>query len=256
MKSKPQDKTLQTSCKECLFSVYEKNTQTGCLANRIEMFKQTARGDIIIAAYDDEKEFYVVDGLCNYFRPPSWNKGKADLNKAIDESKTTFSIMIYADQINEDNLSRTQKSIQEIDYEHSKISVVISHDLTMETQQKKIVTKLYEFLAQDLNIDTKINAYLSETQQDYEAFRKVQGLYFIRLVVNDKNTVSKNTFSNIDAALNNRAVRAVVFDDGNAVAIAYTVFLTRFKDYEDFNEFQSAIMEESQSVNLYHSLEE
>ena len=255
MKSKPQDKTLQTSCKECLFSVYEKNTQTGCLANRIEMFKNTARGDIIIDAYDDEKEFYVVDGLCNYFRPPSWNEGKTDLDKAIDESQTTFFIVIYADQINEDNLSRIQKSIQEIDYEHSKISVVISHDLTMEAQHKKIVTKLYEFLTQDLNIDTKINAYLSETQQDYEAFRKAQGSYFIRLIVADNNTVSKHMFRNIDAALNKDAVRAVVFDDGNTVAMAYSVFLIRFKDYEDYNQFESATIVESQSANLYHNLE-
>ena len=58
MKSKPSGKMVETSCKECIFAVYENDTQVGCFANRIEKFKEAKE---IIEAYDDEKEFYVRD---------------------------------------------------------------------------------------------------------------------------------------------------------------------------------------------------
>ena len=60
MKSKPPDKSLQTNCKECLFAIYNKDTQTGCMANRIDMFRNTPRGDVVIEAHDEEKEFVIV----------------------------------------------------------------------------------------------------------------------------------------------------------------------------------------------------
>jgi hypothetical protein len=251
MKSKPPDKSLQTSCKECLFAIYEKDTQTGCVADRINMFRDTPRGDMVIEAYDKEKEFYAIDGLCNYFRPPKWNEGQPDLEKAKKESQTSFTIIIYADDINKKALSSIRKSLADIDYPPDKMSIIISHDIELPTPKKKMVRSLYES-AGELGIQTSINAYLHPDIQDYEAFRKAHCSYFIKM--SSRDTLPKDMMKEIDSKLNQHAARAVVFRHGNSKAISYYVFLTRFSSCKDYNEFESSVEAESKSVDLYCDL--
>ena len=253
MKSKPPDKSLQTSCKECLFSIYEKDTQTGCVADRINMFHDTPRGDIVIEAYDKEKEFYVIDGLCNYFRPPKWNEGQPDLEKAKKESQTSFTIIIYADEITWSLWAGLRKSIEDIDYPPDKMSIIISHDIELPVLKKKMVHSLYKFFDKELGIQTSINAYLSPERQDYEAFRKAHCSFFIKMCSHD--TLPKDMMKEIDIRLNQHATRAVVFRYGDSKAISYYVFLTRFSNYKDYNEFESSVESESKSADLYCNLE-
>ena len=249
MKSKPPDKSLQTNCKECLFAIYNKDTQTGCMTNRIDMFRNTPRGDVVIEARDEEKEFYVIDGLCNYFRPPKWNDGQPDLEKAQQESQTKFTVLIHADDITKETLSSITTSIKEIDYPKDKISIIISHDIELATEKRIMVRKMYDFFVSKLDIQSSINVYLDPKRQDHEAFRKANCLYFIRTTINEN--ISKNIMKEIDSRLNQHAVRAVVFSNGNTKAISYYVFLTRFADYKDYDEFESVVTEEAKSVDLY-----
>ena len=89
MKSKPQDRSLQTSCQECQFAIYDDDerlgkvsggTQTGCLAGRLETLK-----DYVVEAYNDDQSFYVIDCVCNMFRQKSWNAGRRDVKLAREE---------------------------------------------------------------------------------------------------------------------------------------------------------------------------
>jgi len=252
MKSKLPDQRLQTSCKECLFAVYGKETQTGCTADRINMFQNTPKGDIVISAYDDEKEFYVIDGLCNYFRPPAWNNGIADLEKAKHESKTKFAIVIHADNINNDNLAAVKNSLKNINYTSDKIIITISHDIAISPQEKQLVRSLFHFCIDNLKINTQINAYLREKQQDYEAFRRSQCMYFIRIGTDE--TIPKDIMHDIDMNINECAVRAVMFVKGGVKAILYTVFLTRFFNHLNYDVFEASIESEAKDMNLYLSL--
>ena len=252
MKSKPPDKSLQTSCKECLFAIYDKDTQTGCVANRIDMFHNTPRGDVVIEAYDNEKEFFVIDSMCNYFRPPTWNEGKPDLGKAKKESQTPFTILLCADDVTEESTASIKESIRSIDYPVDKMSIIISHDIELSVEKKRMVRNMYEFFSGNLRIPSNINAYLCPESQAYEAFRKANCLYFIKISPND--ALPKNIMKEIDDHLNLRASRAVVFSDGNTKAISYYVFLTRFSNYKDYDEFESSVEAEAKSVDLHCDL--
>ncbi len=252
MKSKPPDKSLQTSCKECLFAIYDKDTQTGCVADRIDMFHNTPRGDVVIEAYDKEKEFFVIDALCNYFRPPKWNGGKPDLDKAKKESQTSFTILIYADDITKETVSFMKESIRDIDYPADKISIIISHDIELDVEKKRLVRGMYEFFASKLRIQSSINVYLNPESQDYEAFRKADCLYFIKMSSND--VLPKDMMKEIDDHLNLHAARTVVFSSRGTKAISYYVFLTRFLAYKDYGEFESSVEAEAKSVDLYCDL--
>lgn len=47
-----------SSCKDCCHAVYTDKTQTGCALNKLEIFKNNIN---VIEAYDDDKEFYILE---------------------------------------------------------------------------------------------------------------------------------------------------------------------------------------------------
>lgn len=60
-------------CKNCVFAVYEEDTQTSCKHDRIRLFEEI--GAEIIEAYDNDKEFFVIKNRkCNLYREPAWGK--------------------------------------------------------------------------------------------------------------------------------------------------------------------------------------
>jgi hypothetical protein len=61
---------LWTSCKDCVFAVYEKNTQCGCSTGRLEKFKDV--GVHIVEAQDGKKEYMVIERFCNHYREKNW----------------------------------------------------------------------------------------------------------------------------------------------------------------------------------------
>ena len=125
MKSKRSAKEaegLHTSCKECMFAIYEGDTQVGCSADRLPILR---KNNTVIEAYDKDREFYVADCFCNYFRPPKWNDGKPDVEKASDENRPRFSIAIYCDNISAASLKKTVDSISNIDYDKDRIRFLI-----------------------------------------------------------------------------------------------------------------------------------
>ena len=65
--------SIHTSCKDCVFAIYEDQTQTGCSMSMIEKYK--AKNCEIIEAYDDDKEFYIINKRkCINHRKESWFK--------------------------------------------------------------------------------------------------------------------------------------------------------------------------------------
>jgi len=64
------DDKIWTSCKDCIFAVYEKNTQCGCSTGRLEKFKDV--GAHIVEAQDGEKEYMVIERFCNHYREKDW----------------------------------------------------------------------------------------------------------------------------------------------------------------------------------------
>ena len=74
---------IMTSCKQCIFAQYNGNTQTGCSLSKLEKYKSL--GVNIIEAYDEEKEFYIIeDRICRFLRTKDWAKND-QLSELIDK---------------------------------------------------------------------------------------------------------------------------------------------------------------------------
>lgn len=76
---------IHTPCKECVFAKYQDNTQIDCALNYISKYKTK---DIeVLEAYDDHKEFYIINGKkCIGYRENKWFD-KFDLKDSSIEDK-------------------------------------------------------------------------------------------------------------------------------------------------------------------------
>lgn len=64
-------KSIHTCCKQCVFAKYENNTQTNCLLDYIDKYRN--KNIEILEAYDEEKEFYIInDKKCIGYRENKW----------------------------------------------------------------------------------------------------------------------------------------------------------------------------------------
>lgn len=116
-----QSEKPQTVCRDCSFSVYEGDTQTGCLLGNIE--KLAENGAEIVESYDETgREFNVInDRLCVFWRHPQWEEIPyvKKLGKEVaaqEESSLRFSIMLYLDENSTiQQVSKTVTSIIEQD---------------------------------------------------------------------------------------------------------------------------------------------
>jgi hypothetical protein len=253
MKSKPpaeKSEHLHTSCKECVFAVYKGNTQVECSADRLSILK---KNNHIIEAYDEDREFYVVDCFCNYFRPPKWNDGKPDVNKASNENHPRFSIALYADQISEASFRKTVDEISKIDYDKDRIKVIISQLMTAPTQKKKLCTKLFESITR-LGFEARIVTLFDGALRDYDTFKQATDGYIVKIKPGEP--IPPAMFQQIGYRLNEALDRKVVFESNKTRAISMMVFRTSFHNFKNYNEFDEALTKEAKASNMYIDLDE
>ncbi len=105
---------LTTSCKDCLWAVYNDKTQVGCEFNKIEQYKLA--GKQVIEAYDDDKEFFAINGVCFYGRLPGW--GDKDKERLKQELIETFPYQLIFIDYGEHYENKDQ--FEEIIVEHIK----------------------------------------------------------------------------------------------------------------------------------------
>lgn len=98
-----------TSCKNCIFAVYENSTQNSCFLGVIDRIQNMENTSLrIIEAYDQEKEFYIVNNSkCLHYSEDLKNK---TIEERADEVKEK-SILKYVLLIN----AKPTMSLEEIE---------------------------------------------------------------------------------------------------------------------------------------------
>ncbi len=117
-----------TSCKECIFAVYDGKTQTNCELGRIETYRGKGE-NVVIEAYDADKEFYLINNFkCNCFRNQNYainRPGQNHAEEVIKENKTKFCFIITADDdIN--NTKTTLVSLLNLNYHIEEIVIILN----------------------------------------------------------------------------------------------------------------------------------
>ena len=232
------DQTRQTSCKNCIFAIFDKTTQTGCLHNRIDKF-----GKDVIEAYDEEKEFFVIKRLCNLHRDVSWNSGVCDLEKAKRESELTFDILINCDNI---NTEMSEYIINLILHQNKKCKIQLFYAHDSSNEKKEIVKNI--FLKSPF---TNISVYFNKIEYIYSVISRSLNIY--HAIIDETNYKNLEQFIvQINSYINNEMSKAIIFKNNNKIAImtlACKMFYPNlYLDYE--NEYQ-AFENNVKDANLY-----
>lgn len=91
-------KNIHTSCQNCVFGVYQENskTQTDCELDLINLY-----GKDVLEAYNEDGEFYIINGRKCYFKRDLKWAGDLTSNelfkKVHDETKINYAAIIIGD---------------------------------------------------------------------------------------------------------------------------------------------------------------
>ena len=110
--------TIHTTCKDCVFAVYDDKTQNECALKYLDIYK--TNNIEILEAYDQDKEFYIINGKkCIGYRENKWFKqfdlDNSDLvdkiNKYHQTNHLDYFIVIDLKLMSLDQLDKMLKQI-------------------------------------------------------------------------------------------------------------------------------------------------
>lgn len=246
MKSSQTGNILRTSCKNCVLAIYKGKTQVGCHADRIEKFEN------IIEAYDEEKEFYVVERLCNYYRDDAEKYieySQPDLSKIRFESQASFDIILLCDGIDKEYqtkiidlyLSTTSK------YDEKKIKIHLCYN-KIDSKQLDVIKSVRSYIGTPLMSFYKNDIFI------HNLFMRSSNSYSIVIT---KDAFPSNDFIvNINDLVNEKMKRVLVAMNGNVCAfsnLAYKINTLKNTENRNYKSIVNNIIDESKEKGFYYT---
>lgn len=227
MKSNPKDQLVRTNCKNCVFAIYDNNekpTQIGCHHDRIQKYKPD-----IIEAYDEEKEFYVINRLCLYYREQKWGYSHLDKEKVKEESALSFDIIFDCRNLNKNKADAIIKFLCNNDYYKSKLNVVLVHEEEVSDEIKQYVQKIASSYREiTISVCHKIEYFL------HGLLKKTKQAYHCLVV--DPETLNLNVFNKLNSYVNTDLKKFVFAECGFG-----NRFVGNFK-YKSLNDFNPSVL--------------
>lgn len=236
----PPDPTKQTSCKHCVFAIYDNKTQTGCEADRIKKF------DDIIEAYDNDREFYVINRLCNLHRTEKWNDGIKDITKAKNESCLTFDLLINCDAINSDYVSKIKDEINNISYPSYKYKLVFYHSHELMKDGRQLVSDLHKAFP-----SSTISMYFEKAEYLQSFIYKTKNSFHVLIDSNNIDGIGK-FLEKVNNLINEDLKRFVLCKGDHKIALSNIACRIIYPQlYLDYDNTFSEIEKQSKEENLF-----
>ena len=231
MKSKPQENNYETACKNCLFAIYDGKTQTSCQLGRIEKFQDL---DQVLDAYDDEKEFFVVKGICNAVRESGWNNDVADEGKVLSEIRPRFDVFVDATGITEKLVEDWVQFHKEVSEQDFTIDWTVFAPEDISPAGRKIVASLLRETGMTVVETNNIDYAMTE--------RLLQSRRAFTVVIDRLCLCNPNMFNRIDVLLNQDLKKFVVYSLDGTSAIS-NLAMHVYKNKLDTMSFHDAFYE-------------
>jgi len=245
MKSPQQDNKNKTSCKECVLAVYDGNTQTACSANRLEKLDH-------FEAYDNEKEFFVVESFCNFYRnnPDEYtNKdGSIDLDRIKEECKISFDIIVLCNNIDEEYA----KHILDL---HSNLEKVYKNKFSFQLlytiatkEQVAIIKRLSVTLNCSVTFysdDVYLHTFLSKTSKSYHA------------IMSRESRFDESFLLSLNSLVNENMKKIITYKKHNVYAISNLAYkITSFQNESTvYGDIINDIINKTKETDLYYEQE-
>lgn len=103
---------IHTSCKNCIFALYNNITQTGCKLQKLELWEE--QGLQILEVYDEDKEFFVInDKRCPYKRNLRWGQ-LYPKDEQIEQIEKEVTFRYHAIVFANDDIDETNNTINNL----------------------------------------------------------------------------------------------------------------------------------------------
>lgn len=189
-----------TSCKDCVFAIYENNTQTSCKIKELDLLK--ANNKEILEVYDEEKEFFVINNtLCYKKRKQEWldkQLADADLPSIVNaEIAVKCHIIIIANN-NIKDIKKTLKSVLKQNLKPCYITLIkpfnntIVNNKVIDLMKELTIKWRIEMLAEEMSNETALDLVVPFVQSDSY------------LVFHAGDVIPINTLSDINDAIHNK----------------------------------------------------
>lgn len=246
MKSQQPDKTNKTSCKECILAVYDGKTQTSCIAGRLDKLNH-------FEAYDDEKEFFVIEQLCNYYRN---NKEKytledesIDLDRIEKETRVTFDIIILCNHIDAEFSDYILDLYSYIEDNYTdKFSIQLLYTIATKEQTqaiKDINSKIKNCSTTFYADDIYLHTFLTKTSRSYHA------------VISKEKRPNKDFPLKLNGLINNDMKKIIVFEYNDCCFISNLAYkITSFQNESTvYGDIVNNIINKAKETSLYYEQE-
>lgn len=218
----PAIKKIHTSCKNCVFAVYNEGTitQSDCKLNRLESFKQ--QNTEVLEVYDAEKEFYVINGrVCNTFRDKNskWagkHEGK-EIATVKEEIKLKMTVMV---NIVNGDIEKTAESIKNQTVKPEMVLFINNQD---NIKPSEIHSKLWKTLGNE--VTWRITRILERNNGEHPrkeravdvAFGQAKGTFYTLLDTGD--ILPSNFIESVDRALNEKLMQFVMLKPKKGIGL-------------------------------------
>lgn len=243
MKSRQLENKIRTNCKECVFAVYEDKTQVSCDFDRIKNF-----GENVFEGYDDDKEFYIIDRLCTYYRDHAWGYSKNDKDIVEKESAASFDIVFDCNEFDNDKKNDIIKLINDIDYYKEKISLFAICNLNNKDSIQNYITDIMN------SINKKITISIYENEEEFLHKTILSSKRTFHTIIKSLNNIQLNSIiKKINLQLNTKLDRFLVAKCDNVTFISNYAYksLNNFEPTKLFNFNIEEIIHNSKSNFMY-----
>lgn len=236
---------IKTNCQKCTFAVYTNNQQTGCKTGRLVKFVDRNN-----AFYNGE--FHILNRFCNMYR-----ENQQSVEIAREQIKSVFGIAIYDDGI-ESNVEDAISSIYSIDYDKSKLKIIISS-----THHEK-ATYFFEVInnlkRHGFNAEFVITFKDGLDHIDFNTFNRFIDNNPINnpshlVKVNNNAIIHPSLFKDIDIDINDNLEKIVMFEYKNVVVLPFWIVNKLYLDYNNFDKMTDSIRLETIKYDMYKKYE-
>lgn len=234
--------TIHTPCKDCVFAIYNQNTQTDCALGYIDKYKD--KNISVLEAYDNTKEFYIINGKkCIGYRENKWFKQfdldgsdlEAKINKYHETNHLDYIIIIDLKNLSIENLDEILKQIQSCDIKPRKLIMVRYADNELKFPYSSI-----ENLLKNHNVSYvwRIQTILDTTLVYKEILHNIISLnakYRFIVSVNDYNTDIKHIIKHTNKTVHHDLDQFDIISNKDHSCIIFSSIIYRFDSFHGNN---------------------
>lgn len=234
--------SIHTSCKSCVFAVYESTTQTECALNYLDLYRKN--NIEILEAYDNEKEFYIINTKkCMGYREPKWFDSLGLSNSTLDQKIETYNkynrldyaMVIDLKDFTKDSLDSILNDISQMDIVPKKI-VIIRH-INQDNSEDFQYSNLEKLFAQyNISCPWRVQTILDETLSSEDLLRGAMTTIAKQRFVSYITGYSKdiiNLIKTANAKIHEELDQFVVLSDQTYKAVIFSGAVYRFAKFNN-----------------------